>query len=93
MSEAERAANISDADEFEYIEWVDLSDRPLDLSSVRVAQIAVDDQSEGVEFAFAEGSLSLLGAGQWVVVVEKADAFSTSLREPTDCRSVERRVE
>ncbi|MCA9198416.1 MAG: CotH kinase family protein, partial [Planctomycetales bacterium] len=72
---AEEAAGIGDADEFEFIELVNISNQTIDLSNVAFRQVAVEDAVEGIQFQFADGDVATLAAGQRLVVVENIDAF------------------
>lgn len=70
---AEIAAGFDDADEFEFIELVNVGMEPVDLSRVSFQRIDVDGMEEGVEFEFDEGRK--LGPGEFLLVVENVDAF------------------
>jgi hypothetical protein len=71
----ELAAGFTDADDFEFIEFVNMSNQPLDLSAVSLVQTNLGGQTEGVVFAFADGDIPQLAAGQHVLVVENRSAF------------------
>jgi len=66
-SAAEVAAGFDDADEFEYLEFVNIGDSTLDLASIEIIQ--------GVTFAFRDGDIRRLAPGQRIVVVEDIAAF------------------
>ena len=74
-TEAERAAGASDPDDFEFIELVNISDRPIELDRVQLVQASLGGQVEGVTFDFAEGGISQLGPGERVLVVENRSTF------------------
>ena len=74
LSESENAAGINDADEFEFIEFVNISDVTVDLRNVSLVRVTADNR-EGVDFAFAEGDVFELLPNERVVVVENMDAF------------------
>ena len=71
-SDEEIAAGFDDSDEFEFIELVNISNRSIDLSQVRLTR--VDDQ--GVDFDFADGEITRLAPNQRLLVVENLDAFA-----------------
>ncbi|MCA9212096.1 MAG: tandem-95 repeat protein [Planctomycetales bacterium] len=76
-TEAEKAAGITDADEFEYIEFLNISDSPIDLTEVALARVAAAENDEqGVDFVFAEGDVLELQPNERVLVVENRNAFS-----------------
>ena len=54
-------------DEFEFIELKNIGDETLDLSTVSL--------TNGVDFAFADGDVTTLGPGQFVLLVKNRDAF------------------
>lgn len=76
QSAVEIAAGMTDKDEFEFIELVNIGQRPIDLSSVKLVRIDVEGQSQGVDFSFADGSIAVLGPGSRAVVVENQEAFA-----------------
>lgn len=71
----EVAAGFSDADEFEFIEFANVSNQTIDLSDVRLVRATVDGELQGVDFAFADGVVLELKPRARVVVVENIDAF------------------
>ncbi len=75
LTPAERAAGITDSDEFEFIELLNIANVPVDLSLVRFQQVVNGNQIEGVQFDFADGSVRELLPGERVVVVENMEAF------------------
>lgn len=72
-SPAELAAAFVDADQFEFIELTNISDKTLDLRGVKFMQI---ETGGGVSFDFAAAAVTQLAPGQQVVVVSDADAFA-----------------
>ncbi len=72
----EIAAGITDSDDFEFIELVNISNEPIDLSGVQFEQSDVAGQTEGVAFKFDTSQIKSVGPGQRVLVVENASAFS-----------------
>ncbi len=74
-SAAEIAAGWRSADDFEFIEIVNLTNQPLQLLGAQLVETDVDGQSEGVRFDFREGTQTLLAPGQRAVVVENRAAF------------------
>ncbi len=56
-----------EADDFEFIELMNIGDRPLDLDGVRLAG--------GVRFSFEDGEVRDLGSGDIVLVVKDIEAF------------------
>ena len=90
-SEVEIAAGFDDADDFEFLELVNISQHTLDLSQVELKRVMVDGQEHGVDFHFADGDLTQLGPGQRLLVVEDLAAFSAAVRRrPAGGRSMER---
>ena len=75
-SDAEEAAGFTDADDFEFIELVNISDDAIDLTDVRLVQADVGGQEQGIEFDFGQSAIRQLGSGQRVLVVEDARAFA-----------------
>ncbi|HUF64013.1 MAG TPA: lamin tail domain-containing protein [Verrucomicrobiales bacterium] len=67
-SAAERGFGFEDADEFEFIELMNIGGFPIDVSGVRF--------SDGIEFVFGSGSPRILPAGARVVLVENFAAFA-----------------
>jgi hypothetical protein len=74
-SESEQAAGITDADDFEFIELINVSNSPIDLTGVQFVQTTVGDQTVGVGFDFSRGAVRRLEVGQSVIVVEDEAAF------------------
>ena len=69
---AERAAGFTDANEFEFVEFVNRSNTPIDLRGVQLVQV----NNEGVAFDFATGEIQHLEPGGRVLVVENVAAFA-----------------
>ncbi|MFC1759385.1 CotH kinase family protein, partial [Planctomycetota bacterium] len=76
-TESEIAAGYTDADDFEFIEIVNVSDKAVDLSDVSLSKIVVQQNTEGVGFDFADGNIVEIGPGEHVLVVEDILAFET----------------
>ena len=76
-TDAERAAGFTNMDDFEYIELVNISDAPLDLTDVQFVKTTDGGQTEGVQFDFGQGAIGQLDPGQRVLVVENRSAFET----------------
>ena len=74
-STAEIAAGFDDKDDFEFIELINASEAPLDLSTVRLVQVVSQGETVGVSFDFANSPIQRLAAGQRVLIVEDAAAF------------------
>ncbi len=74
-SESEQAAGFTNDDNFEFIELVNTSDQPVDLTLAGLTRTEQNGESVGVDFDFAEGSISRLGPGERVVIVEDMAAF------------------
>lgn len=74
-NEAERADGFDDKDDFDFIELQNISDGPIDLSNVRLAQSVVGGVTVGVNFDFATGTVQQLEPGEIVLVVENSNAF------------------
>ncbi|MCP4193349.1 MAG: tandem-95 repeat protein [Planctomycetaceae bacterium] len=76
-SEAELAAGYADADQFEFIELVNIGNQAIDLNSVHLRRVEREGNNQGVEFSFAKLDQPALAAGERLVVVEDQDAFRT----------------
>lgn len=74
-TDAEIAAGYTDADDFEFIELVNISNHTVDLTSAHFGKTTVDQNEQGVEFDFSDGAISQLGPGQQALVVENIEAF------------------
>ncbi len=74
-STAEIAAGFDDKDDFEFIELINTSDAPLDLSTAHLVQVVSQGETVGVSFDFANAPIQRLAAGQRVLIVEDAAAF------------------
>lgn len=72
-SESEAALGISDNDEFEFIELVNISNSTLDLTSVQFVSSDVDGDTQGVRFSFVDQTL--LAPNDRILVVENLVAF------------------
>ena len=75
VTAAEAEAGVGDADDFEFIELVNLSDATLDLNDVRFRKVDVDGDTQGIDFEFGAGAITELGPGERILVVENIDAF------------------
>ena len=67
----EATAGHADDNDFEFLEFWNLSDQPIDLTDIHLTRI----DGEGVDFSFAGGAVEQLGANERVVVVEDLAAF------------------
>ena len=74
-TDQEIAAGFEDADDFEFIEIVNVSGDTVDLSSVAFISTEFEGDTTGVRFEFSAGDVRELPAGERVVVVEDLDAF------------------
>ncbi len=74
-SEAERAAGFVDADDFEFIELVNIGPQRIDLSDVAFRRVITNEGAEGVDFRFADSERTELAPGERVLVVEDVAAF------------------
>ena len=74
-SEAEVEAGFENRRDFEFVEVVNISDRTIDLSEVRFEKTPIEDTTEGLDFAFADGDILELGPGEFAVVVDDLDGF------------------
>ncbi len=72
-SQAELAAAFVDADQFEFIELTNISNKSIDLRGVKLQQLEVGG---GISFDFATAAIKQLEPGQHVVIVSDADAFA-----------------
>ena len=74
-SETETAAGFDDADDFEFIELVNISDQEIELNDVRLVRVETEEGLDGVEFDFSVAEIQRLQPGQRVLVVEDRAAF------------------
>lgn len=74
-SAQEIGAAHNDQDDFEYLELVNISDQPVNLTEARLARIAVGPDLEGVDFDFSTGAIMSLMPGERLLVVENLAAF------------------
>lgn len=72
---AELAAGFESDDDFDYIELMNTGDTNIDLSQVRFRQLSANNETLGIEFDFAAGTVQTLAPGQRIVVAEDLDAF------------------
>ena len=72
----EAEAGFEDADDFEFIEIVNIGPNTIDLSETRFVTTTIADSQEGVDFSFAGSAITELGPGQRAVVVEDLRAFA-----------------
>ena len=72
---AEIAAGFDDADDFEFVELVNISDETIDVSDVRFVESTVGGETEGIVFDFGQGTFNQLGPGDRALVVENRAAF------------------
>ncbi len=73
----EQAAGFTGDDDFDYIEIMNIGDTAVDLSALRLTQQTLNNETQGIAFHFAEGSISTLNPGQRIVVAEDINAFRT----------------
>ncbi|MDG2382105.1 MAG: lamin tail domain-containing protein [Pirellulaceae bacterium] len=73
----EIAAGFTDADEFEFIELVNISADTIDLTGADLRQSNVGGQRQGIEFAFGSGLVKTLEPNAHVLVVENSSAFQS----------------
>lgn len=74
-NDEEVRAGHTDADDFEFMEFVNISDQTIDLSNIVMRKIVVDGDEQGISFDFASGEIQLLAPGERLVLVEDVDAF------------------
>jgi len=72
-TESEMAAGFVDADEFEFLELVNISDRTIDLTGTELRQDSAD--ATGTAFRFEDAADTKLAPGARVLVVENLAAF------------------
>ena len=75
LTAEEQAAGVEDKDEFEFIEFTNISDTSIDLSNVHLAKTLAEDNQQGVSFRFADSHVTKLAPGERTVVVENLEAF------------------
>lgn len=74
-SQDEVTAGFDDADDFEFLELVNIGTSTLDLRGAELIRAELDGDSQGIDFRFVDGSIHELAPGQRVLVVEDVDAF------------------
>ena len=72
----EQQQGFDDADDFEFIELVNVADVPIDLSEVMFQRVTVDGDLEGIDFEFSQSSIRRLGPDEHLLVVEDVEAFT-----------------
>ncbi len=72
---SEAVAGFTDADDFEFLELVNVGDVNADLATVAFTRQTVGDQSQGIEFAFSQADVQELAPGDRLVIVEDLAAF------------------
>ena len=75
LSQAEVRAGFSHADDFEFIELVNRSEKTLDLTGAEFVQAPLNSNPQGIQFLFAEGLITELAAGERILIVEDVEAF------------------
>ena len=71
----ERQLGFGDADEFEFIELVNIGSESISLEEVHLDTIEFEDGEQGVTFDFVDGRVRDLNPGERVLVVENRAAF------------------
>ena len=74
-NEEEIAAGFANNDDFEFIEFVNLSAARIDLDGAALVRMGDDGGLQGVDFHFRDGTIRRLGPGERVLVVEDIEAF------------------
>ena len=74
---AEAAAGFDDADDFEFIELVNIGEQPITLADARLSKVVIDTREQGVLFNFLDSPIQRLGPGERVIVVDNLSAFET----------------
>ena len=74
-SAAETAAGFDNANDFEFVELVNIAEYPIDLAEVRFERFTVGTDVQGLDFQFADSLIQELAPGQRVLAVEDLDAF------------------
>ena len=74
-SQAEVTAGFNDADDFEFLELVNIGNQTIDLTGAELVRAELNGDSQGLEFNFADGTLTQLAPGDRVLVVEDVEAF------------------
>ena len=72
---AEVAAGFNDADSFDFVEIVNISNKLIDLSDLAFETAVVEGDQQGILFEFADSDVTKLAPGERVVVVEDRLAF------------------
>ncbi len=72
---AEVAAGFTDADDFEFIELMNVSQQTIDLRHVRFVTQLIGIEDQGVTFDFATSAIQQLAPGERLVIVENEAAF------------------
>ena len=72
---AEEVAGFTDADDFEFVELINIGNVNIDLTSVAFTQQMVGDQTVGISFDFSQAEVQQLSPGARLVIVEDLAAF------------------
>jgi hypothetical protein len=76
-SMSEILAGITDRDEFEFVELLNISPtETIDLSGVKLTEVDVSGDLQGITFDFATADIQFLAPGARLVLVENREAFS-----------------
>ena len=74
-NQAEVTAGFSDADDFEFVELVNISNRVIDVTPAQFVTADVEGDNQGIKFDFGESIIKTLGPGERMLLAEDADAF------------------
>ena len=72
-SDAESAAGFTDADEFEFVELVNVGEQSIQLDNTEFRQVEIDGDEQGIDFLFPPGVV--LDPGDTILIVENLEAF------------------
>jgi hypothetical protein len=75
-TEVEKKAGFVDADDFEFMELVNIGSQTIRLSETSLTKVDVDGNKEGVNFDFSTGEITELAPGERLLVVENPEAFA-----------------
>ena len=75
VTDIEQVAGIANAQEFEFLELVNVGEATIDLSDVTLELSNREGSLEGIQFDFEQSEITMLATQQTVLIVEDLDAF------------------
>ncbi|MCA9217525.1 MAG: tandem-95 repeat protein [Planctomycetales bacterium] len=75
-TQSDIVAGFNDADDFEFIELVIISNRTIDISVAKFENTDIDGDNQGIAYEFSGSAIKQLAPGERVLVVEDTAAFA-----------------